>query len=230
MAQGLTITCFLHPLILNTNRKMDTTPPHQPNANVLILDAEIQTILSFVLPGSILVSVDPVPTTQSYNNRILRLKVQQNGTENELVLKLNGRSFGPSKVQNEVACLLLLEAHCHQIPAPRVLAWSNDGCDGQYLAPATRRETIAFDIQVPASPTRVSKHAGWILMSKVPGYPLRLDQMDKACQLSIARQIADFVSTWRRNVPPQPTCGNLKLEIQSSGTASIEHLLKEACI
>ena len=173
------------------------TPPHQPNAGVHLSPAELQAITELAFPGSTLAHTTFIPTTKSFNNRIYMLTVAHaNGTQ-ELVLKANGRYFGANKVQNEIACLQLLEKQCPSLPVPRAVAWSETGKLGTFPSGEQALE-----------PT--STHGGWILITKVPGEPVATDTLSEADARVLGRQIAEMVATWRK-ATPQKECGNLTL-------------------
>lgn len=187
------------------------TPPYQPNAGVTMSRDEMETIVKSGFPQSKLISVSAVPTSDSFNNRIYFLGLlHTDETKQDVALKINGRFFGASKVQNEVACLQQLEKHCPQIPSPRVLAWSDDG---QMVSFTTAHKTGQVNIGA-SHQLHGHSHGGWILTTKVPGTTVSVSDLnDESCRV-LGRQLADIVSDWRHNIPSQPRCGNIKLPPQ----------------
>ncbi|KID82552.1 Protein kinase-like domain protein [Metarhizium guizhouense ARSEF 977] len=185
------------------------TPPHQPNAGVTMSREEMEAIVHSTFPQSKLTNVSAVSTSDSFNNRIYFLSVQQaDNTTDEVVLKLNGRYFGPAKVQNEVACLQQVEKHCPQTPSPRVLAWSEDGQAATFTTPYT---TSQIDDIRPARQSHTHNHGGWIMTTKVPGVAVPVADLDNHSCRHLGRQMADMVADWRHKIPAQSRCGNLKL-------------------
>jgi len=117
------------------------TPPHHPTHSDHFSHSKITSIISSTLPHCDLLSIEQLPSGKSFNSRIYFLAIETetrdtSGEDNgedafnrqtKLVLKVSGQFFGPDKVQNEVSCLWLLERYCPDVPAPRVIAWSEDG-------------------------------------------------------------------------------------------------------
>ncbi|KAF4495892.1 kinase-like domain [Fusarium agapanthi] len=184
-----------------------STPPHHPNFGVRMSSESIDRLVRHVFPGATHVEVEALRSLKSFNNRIYYLKYHresQAGSDpahvNELVLKINGRGFGLEKVQNEVSCLRLLEHFCPEIPAPLAIAWSQDG-----LAIDTKdsqRGEMKLS-NVDETPN------GWILMTRVPGAPIDLSALADDDKYHLTTQLADWVTNWRRNVPPQNIAGNI---------------------
>ncbi|KAF5669484.1 kinase-like domain-containing protein [Fusarium circinatum] len=50
---------------------------------------------------------------------------------------------------------------------------------------------------------------GWILMTRVPGEPIDLSPLTDDDKFHLATQLADYVTNWRRSVPPQNFAGNI---------------------
>ncbi|KAG8409539.1 hypothetical protein J3459_017366 [Metarhizium acridum] len=150
------------------------TPPHQPNAGVAMSREEMEAIVDSAFPQSKLTNVSAVSTCDSFNNRIYFL--QADNTTEEVVLKINGRYFGPAKVQNEVACLRQSEKHCPQIPSPRVLAWSEDGQAAIFTTPYTTGQID--DVRAAAQQNDAHRHGGWIVTTKVPGVTVPVADLD----------------------------------------------------
>ncbi|KND88251.1 hypothetical protein TOPH_07054 [Tolypocladium ophioglossoides CBS 100239] len=195
------------------------TPPHHPTAGVRVLRDEIDNIASCGFPDSELVSVAQLPSGKSYNNRIYFLTFRHPSDkassdavaqpEQEVVLKVNGRFFGEHKVQNEVACLQLLQAHCPDVPTPRALAWSEDGHVATFATPF-RTASISLDESLCLN-SHTLGHGGWVLMTRVEGDPIASADLDEAAWKWLAGQLGDIVTSWRRNIPAQPHCGNIRL-------------------
>ena len=168
----------------------------------------IETIAASIFPHHSM-SYRTLATGKSYNNRIYFLTMVPKtspGETHECVLKVNGRFFGAPKVQNEVSCLRLLEKFCPDVPAPRIVAWSEDGDEGVLASGAALRNY---------SPTRpdpgsTRPHNGWILMTKVPGEPIPVSDLDEGTLTRLSRDLADLVSQWRQIVPAQLNCGSLR--------------------
>ncbi|KAK2694878.1 hypothetical protein QWA68_005564 [Fusarium oxysporum] len=184
-----------------------STPPHHPNFGVRMSSESINRLVRHVLPDITHIELEALPSLKSFNNRIYYLQCHresQNGNEvahiDELVVKINGRGFGSEKIQNEVSCLRLLEHFCPEIPAPRAIAWSQDG-----LTIGTKdaqRGEMKLNI-MDDSP------GGWILMTRVPGNPIDLSAFSNDDKFHLATQLADHVTNWRRDVPPQSFTGNI---------------------
>jgi hypothetical protein len=90
------------------------------------------------------------------------------------------------------------------VPVPRLVAWSDDG----------ELVTIAHDeaqTRTVRKPDRVGNHGGWILMTRLPGCPINsMEGYESAAKANTGRNLADFVATWRREIPLQRLCGNLR--------------------
>ncbi|KAF5005190.1 hypothetical protein FDECE_8348 [Fusarium decemcellulare] len=151
------------------------------------------------------------PFGKSYNNRIYYLELQNPAVEKqavqELILKVNGRFFGPNKIQNEVSCFRLVQKHYPSVPAPRALAWSEDGHVATF---ATHFRSGSCSIDMPTGLDSLT-HGGWILMTRLPGSPLSEADLDDAIMVSLANQLGDIVACWRQNIPTQNYCGNIRL-------------------
>src|SRR5688500_7095632 len=106
------------------------TPPHHPIYGVHMSPGAIRLIVASTHPHAELSSVRQLQAGESFNNRIYFLGLEQHGASGyrgDLVLKVMGRFWGAEKVQNEAACLWLLESHCPDVPSPRIVAWSETG-------------------------------------------------------------------------------------------------------
>jgi Phosphotransferase enzyme family len=195
------------------------TPPHHPTYGVQMSSACIEELIRLCFPDVESISISPLPRGRSYNNRIYFIKAQSSSNrldvdqkEQELVLKVNGRFFGASKIENEVGCLRLLEAFCTDIPTPRALAWSGNGQD---VMIASNEHVMPQKLPKPSQ----ENHGGWILMSKLPGEPLSLCDLDIKATSDVAVQLADHVTNWRRLIPPQKLVGNLRFKEGEFGNA-----------
>lgn len=193
-----------------------STPPHFPLHNVRMTPEALRALLTTIYPSAAIDPPNQLPSGQSFNNRIYHVKVDH-GTSSQsdktskvvedLVLKLNGRFFGPDKVQNEVACLRLMEIHCPEVPAPRVRAWSDDGnhftrvcSDGETCDHGSAPQAVEGDYT-----------SGWILMTRTPGESLQPEQCDESTLEALARQLAGIVACWRRGIPRIQNSANLLL-------------------
>ncbi|KAJ4253946.1 hypothetical protein NW762_010345 [Fusarium torreyae] len=193
-----------------------STPPHQPNFGIHMSTETIKRLVHLALPGQILVDIENLPSSKSYNNRIYFLKTlrqpsdtQQGATnqdKTEFVLKINGRVFGADKIQNEVSCLRLLEVFCHGIPAPRVIAWSQDGSKMEI---PRKDGTATQQLDIHASD---ANNGGWTLMTRAPGESIDLSEHNNDTIADLAVQLADHVANWRHNIPSQINGGNLRFQ------------------
>lgn len=201
------------------------TPPHEPRYNVHVAPKTIELLFESAFPGVSLLSVSELETDKGYNNRLYFLKVRRNGessifrdtdvTEQELVLKVNGRFFLADKVQNEVGCIQILSQYCKDIPTPTVLAWSEDGAHVVLASPLGQEKK-----NVPlAIGTEDKTHGGWILMSRLPGRPLSSCNFDQAIRLDIMLQLAAVTASWRKNIPAQKYIGNIQFYNQGHNAA-----------
>ncbi|KAK9418672.1 putative Aminoglycoside phosphotransferase domain-containing protein [Seiridium unicorne] len=83
------------------------TPPHNPIHGVELTTPDIETLLKKYGSNLDFTSVIEPPSTRSWNNRIYLLSVSDKHNHariHELVLKVNGRLFGPEKVEKETQC------------------------------------------------------------------------------------------------------------------------------
>ncbi|KAM5341389.1 hypothetical protein ACJ41O_014420 [Fusarium nematophilum] len=202
------------------------TPPHHPTAGVRILRQEIKNISAFGLPDHDLLSITQIASGKSFNNRIYFLKLQHSAgktlsppgvaPQEQAVLKVNSRFFGANKIQNEVACLQLLQKYCTDVPSPRVLAWSEDGLVATH---ASSGQTRTCSLELLPDMER-PEHGGWILMSRLPGSPIPTD-LDDATVTDLAKQLGNIIACMRRNVPPQKRCGNIRLPLKKPGEQSV---------
>jgi hypothetical protein len=162
--------------------------------------------------------VTPLPHGKSFNNKIYYLNLKfprghnfqglSSSEDVELVLKVNGRFFGPAKVQNEVACLCILQESSLDSPTPRVIAWSDDGRKiGRFVSPRGKTEEITQHLR----DTGVATKHGWILMTKLKGDPISVDKPSQEELQRHGTQLADIVSTWRQYCLPSDCCGNISI-------------------
>jgi hypothetical protein len=198
------------------------TPPHHPIAGVRILRQEIEAIIASGFPEYELISIEQIPPGDSYNNRIyflqLRHAVQSPASRiDKVVLKVNGRFFGANKIQNEVACLQILEKYCPDVPSPRVLAWSGDGEVATFVTSSqaikvSLGESIEFGKR---------EHGGWIIMSYVPGNPISAVELDSQALMDLGRQLGNIIACIRKDVPAQNLCGNVRIPHIEPGNNSL---------
>lgn len=193
------------------------TPPHEPRYNVHVAPTTISQLIRTAFPNIELVSSFELTSHKGYNNRLYLLTVRRRGgpscvfrdtnaAERELVLKANGRFFLADKVQNEVGCLQVLGQYCPAIPTPVVFAWSEEGHDVCLASPAgSETKNVALAI-----PDGEKQHGGWILMSRLPGAPLSVCDLDEVSRLDIMRQLAGVTASWRTDIPAQMFIGNVQ--------------------
>ena len=203
---------------LNKEEKMTATPPHDPTHNVKFTSVKITRILTRVFPERSVKSIEQLRSGDSFNNHIyiVNLVSSANQVEENVVLKVSGQFFGAAKVQNEVASLYLLERYCPLVPAPRVLAWSGNGVEGEdiqvFKRSGHRKDENFMEMTTFAHPSNDdgSSERGWLLLSKRPGRVL--DHSDLAGQTGeqIMRDLAHMVSQIRREMPTSECIGNLK--------------------
>lgn len=199
------------------DRGRPVTPTHHPTSGVRVRREEIQQIASLAFPSSDLLSIVQLPSGKSYNNRIYFLKLGglKSGSghpaaaqqEQQIVLKVNGRFFGANKIQNEVACLQLVQKYCPEVPAPHPLAWSEDGTIATFATPF---ETGPQPLDLPQGIGKL-EHGGWILMSAVEGLPVPMSDLGAETLVDLGRQLGDIIASLRQNIPHQRHCGNVRL-------------------
>lgn len=196
-----------------------STPPHHPIHGIQLSDSEVRTLLDAAFPNSNLLSISPLQSGRSFNNRIYFLKAQLGNLndqrtartghtkQEDLVLKVNGRFFGAAKVQNETSSLWLLERFCPDVPAPRVLAWSEDG---KHIASVSGDRAASRWCTASVSGSSVgASQPGWLLMSRLPGETLSQLSLDEEALASIGSQVAQLTAAWRLSIPPQSQCGGI---------------------
>ena len=199
------------------------TPPTYPTNNVHLSNTKIEAILKATLPDYDVYYIHELDCSKSYNNRIYLIDVQpaheDSQTEDRegrnLLLKVSGRYFDHRKVENEVAGLLLLKKYCPEIPVPDVLAWPTSG---------GTIETIAGESIEAEQHDAVSEH-GWILMTRLPGRVLTIADLDSEHGTGILKRLAQYVTTWRRNIPAQSHSGNLCLDKDGDSEQGFQDLL-----
>jgi hypothetical protein len=162
--------------------------------------------------------VTPLPHGKSFNNRLyyLHVKLSQHNDlteafsfshEIDLVLKVNGRFFGASKIQNEVACLCMLREHAVDTPSPCVIAWSDNGSSiNRVVADGSGMKVLHGD----STSDKISRY-GWILMTRMKGNPISLDAISKENLEDVALQLARIVAKWRKCLQPAVSCGNIAI-------------------
>jgi hypothetical protein len=226
------------------------TPRGNPNYDIYFSDGKIKSVvekcLRFVTQDEM--EIEHLPSGKSFNNRIyfISLKKPHLNTRPEwsdksvevtksttqiqssfLVLKIAGHPFGLNKVQNEVACLLLMEKYCPSIPCPKLIAWSDDGKKVRTPEyPRGFRDTEVKNVPVLALQTedgipiedarKDTEGQGWMLLTREPGKPIDPEEISGKGGEELMRQIAVHVATWRKNMPPAHSVGNLR--IVGSGT------------
>lgn len=193
------------------------TPNHHPIFGVYIPESTIQKVIG-IFPGAKLKAIRELDKGKSYNNRIYFLTISQHGPsslfdsaaaqEVDVVLKANGRYFGADKIQNEVGSLRLMQLYCPSIATPRVLAWSEDGAK-IVVADPMENEPKIVNLDMEANEDGPN-HGGWILMSRLPGESVSRFNLDGDGMKDVTLQLADIVTQWRTQIPPQRLVGNLQ--------------------
>ena len=201
-----------------------TTPPHHPTFNIHLSTQTISSIAEVTFPELHLVQTEQLPSGRAFNNRVYFLTLERKinaaseagltnvsaGVFLEQVLKVSGRGFGPSKVRNEVSCLLLLERCCPDVPVPRALSYSADG-----------KVVYRIHRDIDGIPFRITEHQlerfadqlcpGWVLLSRVSGRVLRLEDLQGATGDQIMRQLARYKAECRLSLPLVGEIGNVRL-------------------
>ncbi|KAK3678820.1 hypothetical protein LTR78_001273 [Recurvomyces mirabilis] len=201
----------------------DRTPEDHPTYGVNLPDSTIRDIAALVSPDRTLERIQQLGRGESFNNRIYFLTFERacddTGVEclDDLstldhVLKVSGRFWGIEKVQNEVSCLLLLEEYCPNVPAPRVIAYSEQG-DTIRLLPRSSGNGYPESVRDLVHPPLMesSTKRPWILMSRCHGTTLDLSQMQGHEKHDTLQQLARYMSQWRSCVPDVQHYGNLLL-------------------
>ena len=188
-------------------------------------------------------NIEHLPSGKSFNNRIYfinlnepvlntrpewkdkEVEVAKSSTQIQssfLVLKIAGHPFGRNKVQNEVACLLLLERYCPSIPCPKLIAWSDDGKKVRTPQfPRGFRDTEAKKVPVLAiqaedgvpieNVRKDTEGQGWMLLTREPGKPVSSEDLSGKAGDELMRQIAVHVASWRKDMPAAKAVGNLRM-------------------
>jgi hypothetical protein len=202
---------------------MSNTPPHHPTHNVRFSPAEISGIVAYIGSELEILSIEQLESGKSFNNRLyfIRLSLGQSASHleaEEVVLKVSGQFFGPDKVQNEVACLYLLEQHCPLVPAPRVLAWSDGGKKDSEVQVVVRTEVEEVKVKQTkleqSSEMNLGRNRehGWVLLSRLPERRLELSDLEGEIGADIARELAVMVAQFRTKTPAQGCFGNIRLK------------------
>lgn len=126
------------------------------------------------------------------------------------VLKVSGKR-GPEKVQNETACLLLLERYCPAVPTPRVIAYSDDS---QVIRIVKRCQSDGLPeaVQHHAHPAILgSQSRPWILLTRCPGEQLEAANLHGDRGEYFLKQLAEFIAQWRHQIPKAQRIGNVQI-------------------
>lgn len=130
----------------------------------------------------------------------------------KVVIKVNGRFYKANKVQNEVVSLLLLDQHCPDVPAPRLIAWSDDGTTISAIrdgASVVIHNEFGGELSMP--PNQDSH--GWIMTTKLPGRVLQqTDLVNEPSNKYLASDLAGIVASWRTKIPGRGEFGNFALD------------------
>lgn len=227
------------------------TPTGHPNYKVYLSDDAIKSLVCRSLPDikNKHITVEQLGSGKSFNNRIYYIHlstptsiarpswnggavdVTKNPTREEvtsLVLKISGFPFGGEKIQNELCCLLLFEKYCPSIPAPKLVAWSEDG--RRIKTPVDRRGSRERSASAPtqlksltledetAKSREETNGQGWLLMTRTPGRTITQEDLVAHGKV-LMDEIAGHVATWRKCLPPTRAVGNMRL----IGSKSIPH-------
>ena len=201
------------------------TPPHHPTYGVRLSDDEIKALIVDALQDDDVETIKQLPSGESFNNRIYFITLSSKSTtkhdlvSNGIVLKIPGWNFGIDKIQNEVISLLLLEKHCPQIPVPRVLAWFEGGDNIQRVQRVDDYATYSgdqhdHDASIISHGARefsqMEKSRVWILMTRLPGQTVQPSQIEPHKIDGIMKQLAEYMSQWRKIPAPTEHIGNLR--------------------
>ena len=212
------------------------TPPQHPTYGVHL--RSVSAIVEAVFPGAASHSAQQLPSGASFNNRIYFLSVRHedgpaymelnpkqdfealsyddcDDEDAKYVIKAVGRFWGAEKVQNEAACLWLLEKHCPAVPAPRVIAWSEDGEIAMVFSPDRMRidrRWIKAPLDGAGDSTNTGGKQGWVLMTRLPGRAVSTMDLSHDEETQVGRELARFVASWRENMPQQKHCGNVRID------------------
>ncbi|KAJ9603395.1 hypothetical protein H2200_012173 [Cladophialophora chaetospira] len=223
------------------------TPRANPNYDIYFSDEKIKSVVERCLANvkKDQMTIGHLPTGKSFNNRIYfinlnepwlntrpewkpedkEVEVAKSKTQIQssfLVLKIAGHPFGRNKVQNEVACLLLLEKYCPSVPCPKLIAWSDDGKKVRTPEfPRGFRENEVKSVPVLAieaendklieNPRKDTEGQGWMLLTREPGKPVSPEDLSGKAGDELMRQIAVHVATWRKDMPTAKAVGNLRI-------------------
>ena len=208
------------------------TPPHEPTFNVRLSNKTINSIAKSVYPDLILDKIEVLTSGQSFNNRIYFLDFSSGASSpkpsigqgpvdyQRQVLKVTGSNFEIQKVQNEVACLLLLEKYCPTIAVPRVLAWNDSNESIRVLQ--RQDDGPPQGIHVANHPVvKEDVTRGWALLSRLPGRTLTLQDLETDTEHSLMIQLAQINSHLRESIRFVNEIGNLQLENPESPQGTI---------
>ena len=203
------------------------TPPYEPTFNVRFSEDTIHAIAKTIYPNIVLDKIGVLPSGQSFNNRIYFLDFVRDTSSPKpspdvrpvghprQVLKVTGSNFGIQKVQNEVACLLLLERYCPDIPVPRVLAWNDS--DASIHVVERQDDGVPQGIHVAKHPVvQEDVTRGWALLSRLPGRTLTLYDLEIDTEHRLMAQLAQINSQLRKNICFVEEIGNLQMEKSES--------------
>jgi thiamine kinase-like enzyme len=190
----------------------EQTPPHYPTHGVHLSDDEIEEITRICLPAaSHSYAVARLQHGKSFNNRIYFVNDAIDSGKS-YVLKVNGKFFGPAKIENEVACLWILKRFCPAVPVPEVVAWSTNGC--QVVLAGS--ETQGSGTETTTVNTKCRQ--GWIFMTCLPGEAMNPTTLTKEDMSNLSLQVAQIIVSWRSDVPKSDRCGNLRSRTEHSTT------------
>lgn len=199
------------------------------------------------------ITIEQLPSGKSFNNRIYYVDIHtklRSGEESlvcsdasdtgddepleritsrrtpattSYALKVIGRGFDARKIQNEIACLLLLEKYCPSMTVPRVLSWSEDGERVQTRSDPQGSISLEEHEHLPTEALRglaisddeQDMKQGWMLFSRVPGRIIYPKDLEGDQGTSLMMQIAGYVADWRKSMPRGNAIGNVILISQA---------------
>ena len=192
---------------MDDSERDNGTPPHHPTHGVHLSNETLSAIVHCSLPHPpIKFTVSQLPHGMSFNNRIYLIDSEDSpGTSRSYILKVNGKFFGPGKVENEVSCLLLLNHFCPDVPVPRLIAWTTNGSDVVRFDTSKGRAAITTTYLFEQD-----KISGWILMTRLPGSPVDPSRLSSQKMSDLSKQLAQIVLSWQQHIPKSTYCGNLQ--------------------
>ncbi len=188
--------------------------------------AKIIQIIIRVLPNHRLKTISELETYHYRWNCIYHLTLApdiSSGHE-RAILKISCDSFGPEKIQNEVASLCLLEQYCSDFPAPRVLGWS-DGSVANGHIHVLKRSSASIGVETFLHPRsdECNGEFGWILLTERKGRTLHHEDLAGEHGECIVKQLAQLTAQIRQKLPTPTHFGNLKPIVSRDAPSTPEY-------